>query len=525
MVRNPKRTRLFLEKLEARRLMSVYADFNGDGFDDLAIGVPGEDSGAGMVQMLYGAASGLSATGSQSWTQSSISGADPSESGDRFGVALAGGDFNKDGFADLAIGAPGEDIGSIVDAGAIHVLLGSATGLTSTGSKFFHQNSNRVRDISETGDNFGAALAAGDFNGDGFFDLAIGVPAEDVGASTDAGMVQTLYGAPSGLIPGFNPPWTMNDPNIPGDPNAFDYFGTSLAAGDFNNDGRDDLAIGVPYQDSGNSDSGAVVTMFGTTNGLSAIGSDLMIIPDQGQILGLSLAIGDFNGDGFDDLAAGAPFDNTGSVPNAGEIVVWHGTPTTSLVFSQNLNQGLIGATNESNDYFGTALSAADLTGDGVDDLAIGVPGEETGATQNVGQVIVIPGSALGFVFGQSVYITDLSGATDDQIGETLTLGNFDNSGSVDLAIGVPHDDVGSAIDAGSVIVIYTSGLSYQVWNQDSPGIADTAEFPDGFGGGLDSGAGRGHYTSRDPALLITWVFDFDTHIHKLKHRILGGRR
>jgi hypothetical protein len=100
-------------------------------------------------------------------------------------------DFNGDGYADLAISAVLEDIDAIVDAGAVHVLYGSATGLTATGNQFWHQDSPGIAEGAEEGDRFGDALAAGDFNGDGFADLAIGVPQERIGA-LEAGVVHVL---------------------------------------------------------------------------------------------------------------------------------------------------------------------------------------------------------------------------------------------------------------------------------------------------------------------------------------------
>jgi hypothetical protein len=118
---------------------SVRADFNNDGADDLAVGVPDENVGsipaAGGVNVLYGAAGGLTGSGSQFFTQV---GSAP-EPADFFGAALATGDFNHDGFADLAVGAPFEDAGSTVDAGAVSVLYGSAGGLTRTGGQIFTQ--------------------------------------------------------------------------------------------------------------------------------------------------------------------------------------------------------------------------------------------------------------------------------------------------------------------------------------------------------------------------------------------------
>ena len=102
---------------------------------------------------------------------------------DRFGEALAAGDFNGDGFADLAGGASGEDVGGVRDAGAVSVLYGAAGGLTTAGGRLFTQ----VGSAAEEQDWFGWALAAGDFNRDGFADLAVGAPYETVGSALRRG--------------------------------------------------------------------------------------------------------------------------------------------------------------------------------------------------------------------------------------------------------------------------------------------------------------------------------------------------
>jgi FG-GAP repeat len=123
-------------------------------------------------------------------------------------VPLAAGqtikaDFDNDGFADLAIGAPGESVGDIVGAGAVHILYGRARGLTTTGDQLFHQNSEGLLETAKAGDDFGAALAAGDFNHDGFADLAIGVPGESLEEGLEeivqAGAVYIVYGSASKL--------------------------------------------------------------------------------------------------------------------------------------------------------------------------------------------------------------------------------------------------------------------------------------------------------------------------------------
>jgi hypothetical protein len=108
------------------------------------------------VNVLYGGAGGLAGTGSQLFTQ--VGGM--IEAGDHFGAALTTADVNHDGYADLAAGAPFEDVGAVADAGAVSVLPGSASGLTTSGGRLFTQDSSGVPG-AEPGDWFGDALAAG----------------------------------------------------------------------------------------------------------------------------------------------------------------------------------------------------------------------------------------------------------------------------------------------------------------------------------------------------------------------------
>jgi FG-GAP repeat len=209
----------------------VRADFNGDGTADLAIGAPGEDTARGVVQVLYGSANRLTATGSQLWTQDSSGIVGVAEPGDFFGGALAAGDFNGDGRADLAVGAEGEDNA----AGAVQVLYGSPTGLAATGNQLWSQDSSGIVGVAEPGDRFGFALAAGDFNGDGAADLAIGAPGED----DLAGLVNVLYGSANRLAATGNQFWTQNSPGIAGVAEFGDILGFALAAGPLSTAGGD----------------------------------------------------------------------------------------------------------------------------------------------------------------------------------------------------------------------------------------------------------------------------------------------
>ena len=105
---------------------------------------------AGAVNVLLGAAVGLTSTGNQFFDQNSPGVSDSAETNDGFATALAAGDFDNDGRADLAVGVPAEDIGAIVDSGVVHVLPGSASGVTATGSQYWNQNSSGILDGVET---------------------------------------------------------------------------------------------------------------------------------------------------------------------------------------------------------------------------------------------------------------------------------------------------------------------------------------------------------------------------------------
>jgi hypothetical protein len=267
-------------------------DFNGDGKDDLAIGVPFESIGslrdAGGVEVIYGSSSGLSAispVADQFWSQESPNVNDVAEETDAFGSSLTSGDYNGDGKDDLAIGVPTESVGSIIEAGGVEVIYGSSSGLSPTLVKpdqFWTQQTPDVNDVAEATDEFGHSLTSGDFNVDGKDDLAIGILGESVGTISDAGSVEVIYGSSSGLSalsPRVDQFWTQESSDVNDVAEADDQFGNSLTSGDFNVDGKEDLAIGVPGEEELSTvpRAGAVEVIYGSSSGLSATS----VIADQ----------------------------------------------------------------------------------------------------------------------------------------------------------------------------------------------------------------------------------------------------
>lgn len=490
-------------------------DFDADGFDDLPIGVPGEDGSGGAdqgaVNVLSGSPLGPTAAGDADtfFTQASAGILGAAEAGDRFGSSLACGDFDGDGFDDLAIGVPGEDVGTKIDAGAVNIIYGSGDGLASADNQLFTQSTSLVKGIAVAFDQFGAALAAGDFDDDGYDDLAIGVPGEDaaVGVNPEdrraVGGVNVLYGSAAGMTTR-DDLWTQASPGIAGAAEFGDAFGAALAVGDFDADGVDDLAIGAPLETIGDNTAraGTLHVIPGSGTGLTATGSraysqqssGIQGVSVRGGQFARSLAAGDFDGDGFDDLAAGSPGSPVGAKIAAGRIHVLFGSAggisSRDAVYDQD-TADVRGVANE-RELFGWSLAAADFDDDGFDDLAVGTPFDVIGGVEG-GSVSAFYGTDGGLgVADDQIFSQDTSnirGVTEafDSLGESLRVGDYDGDDRADLVVGAPGEDVGTKIDAGAVNVIFGGSSALTTIgnlsvSQDAGGVKGVAEATDQLG-------------------------------------------
>jgi hypothetical protein len=500
-------------RLEPRILFStVFADFNGDGFDDLAVGIVGEDLGvhtdAGAVQIFYSHRGGVVATDTQLWRQNSLG--QTNNAGDRFGAALAAGDFNGDGYKDLAIGVPGEDIGPIVDAGSVHVLYGSRDGLTAANSQYWHQDQPGIANRADPYDHFGESLTVGNFNGDTnratfrpIEDLVIGVPGEDqgrvsadsirIGKINNAGALHVIYGDPAGLTvrPGTDQFFHQARSDLGNAASRYDDFAAALAAGDFNGDGRDDLAVGVPGEDiAGVPDVGAVHILYGSNSGVQASGDQVwyrngFVTGISGSLraynyFGSSLAVGNFNGRfsslssrPIDDLAVSAPGVRVRGHENAGVVHAIYGreghyTVGGGLHFADNQvwHRGVasINGTARTNDRFAASLAAGDFNGDAKDDLAVGAPLADIDGQTDAGLIQILFAGSNGISANDRVYHQDKPAIEDrarrgDHYGASLAAGRADDDHFADLAVGIPGENLlrsGRILyDSGTVNVLY----------------------------------------------------------------------
>jgi hypothetical protein len=321
--------------------LATAGDLNGDGFSDVLVGAYGYSRflpNEGAMLLYHSAADGPGSTAD--WVGSLA------QAGAAYGgqVAVAG-DVDGDGFDDALVAAPWYDAGTFPDEGRVWLHRGSDVGLAAAAS----WTSGPGQVLS----NYGAAMVGiGDANGDGYDDVAIAAPNFDDGASSNAGRVWVYSGGPAGLSTAAA--W------FAGGSRANASFGYAVAAGDVNGDAYADLLVGAPGDLRG-----TVWLYFGSPSWFAApvqvpCPSAICLATGCGQTLACG---GDYNGDGFDDFAVGAPQTMCG-FNWVGIVGRYRGLATGFAADGATYGGGV--------PFIGTVLAMADVDGSGQAEVLLG---------------------------------------------------------------------------------------------------------------------------------------------------------
>ncbi|MBK8609502.1 MAG: FG-GAP repeat protein [Chitinophagaceae bacterium] len=401
-------------------------DVNGDGYSDVIIGGRYYNSDEGRAWVYHGSGSGLLAT------PSSI--ADVNVAGAFFGNSVASaGDINGDGYSDVIIGSTDNN-------GGAYIYNGSGTGISASPTRIIHDGA--------SGDYVGPIVtSAGDINGDGYSDVALG---------GGINRVVIYHGSGTGLSASANSTLTYSGQTLT-------FFGIFIAcAGDVNGDGYSDLIVGAPrYDDGANVDEGAAFIYHGSSTGVSASPNSM---PDDGNQAGALFgqcvaAAGDVNGDGYSDVIIGAFLFDDGANAGEGRAFAYHGS-------AAGLSASPTSTPDDANQA-GAALgisvaSAGDINADGYSDVIIGANAYDDGANANEGRAFIYHGSATGLSASPNATPDDANQA-GAQFGQSVnTAGDVNGDGYSDVIIGAPNYTDGANTFEGRAYVYQGSaaGLS-----------------------------------------------------------------
>jgi hypothetical protein len=397
-------------------------DINGDGRDDVIVAAPWPDVTPGKALAFLG--------GEGFGRQPDAILTDPDVSSPvGFGYFLAAGDVNGDNKDEAIVGKP-------LGGGKVFVFSDSADSLGAPIAV--------LQDPEHKGGSLlGYPVAVGDVNGDGYEDVIVGAPQPDVGQDANRGAVLVYLG---GKVLHPNPDIVLRAP----EPEAGDWFGRSVAGADVNGDGLDDVIVGAWGSSVGDQEAAGKVYVF-LSGGAPGEASVLVLqdpAPQAKADFGYAVAAGDIDGDGYDDIIAGAFGSTVSGSPGAGKALVFRGSSDLDVTPDAVVQ----GPHPEANAGFGYIIRTADVNGDGFDDLIIGAPYLDVEGLDAAGEAFLFLGGPAPSYEAAATFAAPVP-QSYAYFGISVAAGDIDGTGTSDIIVGAYRTNVDGQAGAGQVFV------------------------------------------------------------------------